>query len=63
MSAAMKSKRREMDFAIEVFVRGHSVGKSRTYEFNVNPEQYTPGATKAAALANALVVDQLAALK
>lgn len=42
---------------------GLGVGKSRTYEFNVNPEQYTPGATKAAALANTLVVDQLAALK
>ena len=42
---------------------GLGMGKSRTYEFTVNPEQYTPGATKAATLANTLVVDQLAALR
>lgn len=42
---------------------GIGMGKSRTYEFTVNPEQYTPGATKAATLANTLVVDQLAALR
>ena len=29
----MRTKRREMDFAIEVFVRGHSVGKSRTFPY------------------------------
>jgi GNAT superfamily N-acetyltransferase len=36
MSAAMTSKRREMDFAIEVFVRGHSVGKSRTFPYEAS---------------------------
>jgi GNAT superfamily N-acetyltransferase len=32
----MKIKRQEMDFAIEVFVRGHSVGKSRTFPYEAN---------------------------
>jgi hypothetical protein len=36
MSAAMKVKRREMNFAIEVFVRGHSAGKSRTFPYEAN---------------------------
>ncbi len=35
-STAVKVKRREMDFAIEVFVRGHSAGKSRTFPYEVN---------------------------
>ena len=32
----MKSERPEMEFAIEVFVRGHSVGKSRTYPYEAS---------------------------
>lgn len=36
MSAALKIERREMDFAIEVFVRGHSVGKSRTFPYEAS---------------------------
>ena len=44
-------------------VGGFGVGKSRTYEFTVKPDQYQPGAVKAATVANALVVNQLAALK
>jgi hypothetical protein len=29
----MASRRREIEFAIEVFVRGHSAGKSRTHPY------------------------------
>jgi GNAT superfamily N-acetyltransferase len=32
----MKDKRREIEFAIEVFVRGHSAGKSRTFPYEVS---------------------------
>lgn len=35
VSAAMKTKHHEMNFAIEVFVRGHSAGKSRTFPYEV----------------------------
>jgi GNAT superfamily N-acetyltransferase len=35
-SAAMKTKPREMEFAIEVFVRGHSAGKSRTFPYEAS---------------------------
>lgn len=42
---------------------GMGIGKSRTYEFAVVPDQYQPGAVKAASLANTVVVDQLAALR
>lgn len=31
----MKNLRREIEFAIEVFVRGHSAGKSRTFPYEV----------------------------
>lgn len=33
MSAAIKTQDREIEFAIEVFVRGHSIGKSRTFPY------------------------------
>src|SRR5262245_58125748 len=33
---AMKTKHREMDFAIKVFVRGHSAGKSRTFPYEAS---------------------------
>lgn len=36
VSAAMKTKDQEMDFAIEVFVRGHSAGKCRTFPYEAN---------------------------
>ena len=36
MPDVMRTKRREMDFAIEVFVRGHSVGKSRTFLYEAS---------------------------
>lgn len=36
MCAAMKTKVREMEFAIEVFVRGHSSGKSRTFPYEAS---------------------------
>ncbi len=36
VSAAAKTKRREMEFAIEVFVRGHSAGKSRTFPYETS---------------------------
>ena len=36
MSTAVKVKRREMDFAIEVFVRGHSAGRSRTFPYEAD---------------------------
>jgi GNAT superfamily N-acetyltransferase len=32
----MRSRRREIEFAIEVFVRGHSAGKSRTHPYEVS---------------------------
>jgi GNAT superfamily N-acetyltransferase len=32
----MKTKHREMDFAIEVFVRGHSAARSRTFPYEVS---------------------------
>src|SRR5262245_18153037 len=32
----MKRKRREIEFAIEVFVHGHSAGKSRTFPYEVS---------------------------
>jgi GNAT superfamily N-acetyltransferase len=32
----MASRRREIEFAIEVFVRGHSAGKSRTHPYEVS---------------------------
>src|SRR5215475_2380295 len=32
----MKSTNREVEFAIEVFVRGHSAGKSRTFPYEVS---------------------------
>src|SRR5262247_4195110 len=32
----MKRSNREMEFAIEVFVRGHSVGRSRTFPYEVS---------------------------
>jgi GNAT superfamily N-acetyltransferase len=32
----MTSRRKEMEFAIEVFVRGHSVGRSRTYPYEAS---------------------------
>src|SRR5262245_51446811 len=32
----MTSQQREMQFAIEVFVRGHSVGKSRTFPYEAS---------------------------
>ena len=32
----MKTKHREMEFAIEVFVRGHSAGKSRTFPYEAS---------------------------
>ncbi len=32
----MKSEQREIEFAIEVFVRGHSAGKSRTFPYEVS---------------------------
>lgn len=32
----MKPKHRKMDFAIEVFVRGHSAGKSRTFPYEAS---------------------------
>lgn len=44
-------------------IGGIGMGKRKTFEFAVKPDQYTPGATKAATLANALVVEQLAALR
>ena len=34
--AAMKSMPGEMDFAIEVFARGHSAGKSRTFPYEAS---------------------------
>ena len=36
MCAAMKTKAREMEFAIEVFVRGHSAGKSRIFPYEAS---------------------------
>lgn len=42
---------------------GLNFGKSRTYVFTANPEAYQAGAAKAAALANARIVAQLALLK
>lgn len=36
MAAAMNSMPGEMDFAIEVFVRGHSAGKSRTFPYEAS---------------------------
>jgi len=35
-SAAMKTEHREMDFALEVLVRGHSAGKSRTFPYEAS---------------------------
>jgi len=32
----MKSQHREIEFAIEVFVRGHSAGKSRTFPYEAD---------------------------
>src|SRR5258707_1006314 len=32
----MTSQHREIEFAIEVFVRGHSAGKSRTFPYDVS---------------------------
>ena len=34
--AEMKSSNREIEFAIEVFVRGHSAGRSRTFPYEVS---------------------------
>jgi GNAT superfamily N-acetyltransferase len=36
MSAAINNMPGEMDFAIEVFVRGHSAGKSRTFPYEAS---------------------------
>jgi GNAT superfamily N-acetyltransferase len=36
VSAIVKTKDREMDFALEVFVRGHSAGKSRTFPYEAS---------------------------
>jgi hypothetical protein len=33
---AMIGRRQEMEFAIEVFVRGHSVGRSRTHPYEAS---------------------------
>ncbi len=35
-SIAMNSRQREIEFAIEVFVRGHSAGKSRTFPYEAH---------------------------
>src|SRR6266480_1956594 len=35
----MKSQDREIEFAIEVFVRGHSAGRSRTFPYEVSRAQ------------------------
>ena len=32
----MKAQRRDMDFAVEVFVRGHSAGRSRTFPYEAS---------------------------
>jgi len=32
----MKSEHREIEFAVEVFVRGHSAGKSRTFSYEAS---------------------------
>ena len=32
----MSSRRREIEFAIEVFVRGHSAGRSRTFPYEAS---------------------------
>jgi len=32
----MIGRRQEMEFAIEVFVRGHSIGRSRTYPYEAS---------------------------
>jgi len=36
MAVAMTKPKREIDFAIEVFVRGHSAGRSRTHPYEVS---------------------------
>lgn len=49
--------------AAAVGLGGLGFGKTRKYEFNAKPGNYEEGATKAASLANQLLVSQLATLR
>ena len=45
----MNSRRREIEYAIEVFVRGHSAGKSRTFPYEVRRMRSLVGHARCAA--------------